>query len=136
MNRLTAKEYLSRYRTLNDSINAKLAQVEELRRKAQTVGGGNGTGAHSTQPHSRVADITDRLVDLEREINEEIDRSVDLQREIRAAIAAVPEERLRTLLELRYINCMTFEQIAVSMHYSYKQVCRLHGKALLEIRCP
>lgn len=132
---MTAKEYLSQYRTLNDSINAKLAQVEELRRRAQTVGGGEG-GAHSTQPHSRVADITDRLVDLEREINEEIDRSVDVQRRIRAAIAAVPEERLRTLLELRYINCMTFEKIAVAMNYSYKQVCRLHGKGLLEIRCP
>ena len=133
---MTAKEYLSQYRTLENSINAKLAQTEELRSRAQTVSGGNGTGAHSTQPHSRVADITDRLVDLEREINEEIDRSVDLQREIRAVIAAVPEQRLRTLLELRYINCMTFEQIAVAMSYSYKQVCRLHGKALLEIRCP
>ena len=122
------------YRTLENSINAKLAQVEELRRKAQTVSGGNGTGAHSTQPHSRVADITDRLVDLEREINEEIDRSVDLLREIRAAIAAVPEQRLRTLLEYKYINCFSLEQIAVAMNYSYPQICRLHGRALMLVR--
>ena len=54
----------------------------------------------------------------------------------RARRVDVFDKRLRTLLELRYINCMTFEQIAVAMSYSYKQVCRLHGKALLEIRCP
>lgn len=31
---MTAKEYLSRYRWQNDSINAKLEQVGELRRIA------------------------------------------------------------------------------------------------------
>lgn len=31
---MTAKEYLSQYRSLNDSINAKLEQAGELRRKA------------------------------------------------------------------------------------------------------
>lgn len=132
---MTVKKYLSRYRTLDDSINAKLEQVEELRRKAQTVGGGGDrTGARSSQPRDRVGEITNRLVDLEREINEEIDQSVDLQREIRAAIAAVSEERLRTLLEYKYINGFTLEQIAVAMNYSYPQICRLHGKALMLVR--
>lgn len=131
---MTAKEYLSRYRTLNDSINAKLAQVEELRRKAQTVSGGSGTGVHSSQPYDRIGEITGRLVDLEREINREIDRCIDLQLEISAAIAAVPDERLRTLLEYKYINGYTLEQIAVCMNYSYPQICRLHGRALMLVR--
>ena len=133
---MTAKEYLSRYRFLNDDINAKLEQVAELRRKAQSVGGGNSTGTHSSQPYDRVGEITAKIVDLEREINEEIDRSVDIQREIRRSISTVPEQRLRTILEYRYINGLTFEQIAVKMNYSYKQTCRLHGKALSEIKCP
>lgn len=133
---MTAKEYLSRYRFLNDGINAKLMQVEELRSKAQTVSGGNSTGARSSQPYDRIGEITAKIVDLEREINEEIDHLVDIQREIRESIAAVPEERLRTLLEYKYLNCMTLEEIAVLMDYSYKQICRLHGKALLRVRCP
>ena len=133
---MTAKEYLSRYRFLNDGINAKLMQVDELRSKAQTVSGGNSTGAHSSQPYDRIGEITAKIVDLEREINEEIDRLVDIQREIRESIATVPEERLRTLLEYKYINCMTLEEIAVRMNYSYKQICRLHGAALLRVRCP
>lgn len=130
---MTAKEYLSRYRRQNDRINAKLGQAAELRRKAQTVSGSSG-GTHSTQPYDRIGEITAKLVDLEREINEDIDRSVDVQREILAAISAVGDERLRTLLELKYINCLTLEEIAVRMGYCYMQICRLHGKALSAVK--
>lgn len=133
---MTAKEYLSRYRFLNDGINAKLMQVGELRRKAQTVSSGGSGGAHSSQPYDRIGEITAKIVDLEREINEEIDRLVEIQREIRETIAAVPEERLRVLLEYKYINLLSLEEIAVRMNYSYKQICRLHGKAILQVRCP
>ena len=133
---MTAKEYLSRYRWQNDRINAKLEQVGELRRKAQTVSSGSSDGAHSSTPRDRIGEIPARIVDLEREINEDIDRSIDTQRSILSAISAVPDERLRHLLELKYINCLTLEEIAVRMDYSYKQVCRLHGQALIQIRCP
>ena len=131
---MTAKEYLSQYKDLNDSINAKLEQVGELRRKAQTVSSGSSDGTHSSTPRDRIGEITARIVDLEHEINEDIDRSIDLQREIRAAIATVPEVRLRTLLELKYINCLTLEEIAVRMGYCYMQICRLHGKALTAVK--
>lgn len=135
---MTTKEYLSRYRWQNDRINAKLEQVAELRRKAQTVcsGSSDGAGTHCSTPYDRIGEITARIVDLEREINEDIDRSIDVQRGILSAISTVPDERLRHLLELRYINCLTLEEIARRMDYSYKQICRLHGKALLQIRCP
>ena len=131
---MTAKEYLSQYKGLNGSINAKLEQVGELRRKAQTVSSGSSDGAHSSTPRDRIGEITARIVDLEREINEDIDRSIDLQREIRAAIATVPDEHLRHLLELKYINCLTLEEIAVRMGYCYMQICRLHGKALTAVK--
>ncbi len=131
---MTAKEYLSQYKDLNDSINAKLEQVGELRRKAQTVSSGSSDGTHSSTPHDRIGEITARIVDLEREINEDIDRSIDLQREIRAAIATVPEVRLRTLLEYKYINLLTLDETAVRMNYSYPQICRLHGRALQSVK--
>ena len=129
---MTAKEYLSQYKDLNDSINAKLEQVGELRRKAQTVSSGSSDGAHSSTPRDRIGEITARIVDLEREINEDIDRSIDLQREIRAVIATVP--RLRTLLEYKYINLLTLDETAVRMNYSYPQICRLHGRALQHVK--
>lgn len=131
---MTAKEYLSQYKDLNDSINVKLEQVGELRRKAQTVSSGSSDGTRSSTPRDRIGEITARIVDLEREINEDIDRSIDLQREIRAAIATVPEVRLRTLLEYKYINLLTLDETAVRMNYSYPQICRLHGRALQSVK--
>ncbi len=131
---MTAKEYLSRYRRLDEEINAKLAQVEELRRRAQTVGGTNRSGTHGSFPYDRVSEITSRIVDLEREINEEIGRLTDVQSEIRAAIKTVHEERLRIILELHYINGLTFDKIAKKMNYSHRQIYRFHEKALEKVK--
>ena len=57
-----------------------------------------------------------------------------LSEKIQEAIQDVPDQRLRRILMLRYIHGYTFEQIAVDLHYSYMQICRLHGKALDLIR--
>ncbi len=131
---MTLKEYLSRYRFLDAAINAKLKQCEALRQKAQTAGGNTGSGIHNSQPYDRVGEITARIVDLEQEINEDIDRLINIQAEISSAIHTVQELRLRTILEMRYINCMTLEEIAKHMHYSYPQIRRLHEKALRQIK--
>nr|DAP59473.1 MAG TPA: Protein of unknown function (DUF1492) [Caudoviricetes sp.] len=136
---MTTKEYLSRYRWQNDRINAKLEQAAELRRKVRTVAShssGDTTGAGSSAIYDRVGEITARIVDMEHEIDDDIDRCIDIQREVLSVISSVPDERLRHLLELKYINCLTLEEIAVRMDYSYKQICRLHGQALLQVRCP
>lgn len=65
---------------------------------------------------------------------------IRVKAEIEHTISAVADERLRLILIARYINCKTFEYIACEMHYSYKQICRLHGKALLRVQnvleCP
>lgn len=126
---MTAKEYLSQYRTLNDEINAKLEQKRELFALATSVspstthgGGGNVS--------DKVGRTVAKLLDLEREINADIDRLVELRREIEEVIAGVPDERLRTLLELRYVNGLTFEQISQKMNYSFSQIRRFHKKSL------
>ena len=36
----------------------------------------------------------------------------------------------RALLSLRYINCKTWEQIAEDMHYTTRNVHKIHGGAL------
>ncbi len=127
---MTPKEYLSRYRFLDVAINAKRERCETLRQKAQSAGGSMGGGIRSSQPYDRVSEITNRVVDMERE---EIDRLEAEQMEIKSAINAVPDPQLRTLLELKYIHCLTLEEVAKRMRYSYSQICRLHGKALHQI---
>lgn len=132
---MTPKEYLMQYKALDTRINAKLRQVEELRAKAQSAGGsGGGSGSHGSLPYDRVGELTAKIISLENEINAEIDRLVDLQRDIRRRIADIPDAQLQTVLELHYINCFTLEQTAVAMSYSYPHICRLHGRALAQIK--
>lgn len=74
-----------------------------------------------------------RIADIEADINREIDRQIDLRERIEAAICAIPDGRLRDLMRYRYIDGMTWEQIAVTMRLDYRWVLRLHGRALSEL---
>lgn len=126
---MTPKEYLSRYRTLNNEINAKLEQKRQLYELATSAAPSTtrGSGGNISD---KVGRTVAKLLDLEREINADIDRLVDLRREIEEVIAGVPDERLRTLLELRYINGLTFEGIGERLGLSTVQIWRLHKTAL------
>lgn len=126
---MTAKEYLSQYKTLNGEINAKLEQKRQLFALATSVAPSNTHGGCGNVS-DKVGRTVAKLLDLEREINSDIDRLVDLRREIEDVIADVPDERLRMLLELRYVNGLTFEEIAENLDLSTVQIWRLHKIAL------
>ena len=136
---MTAKEYLSQYRYINININSKIAQQQRLRELVTCVSPSSEGGGHSGVS-DKVGSIVAKIADLDAEINAEIDKLVDVQRDILQTIGKVDNECLRTILTERYINCWTFEQIADDIHYSYKQTCRLHGKALIKVKnvleCP
>ena len=76
----------------------------------------------------------DRYVEIEGKIDELIDRELEVKAEIVDLVGNIPDRRLRTLLVDRYTRFMTFEEIAVQMHYSWRQVIRLHYDALRAAR--
>jgi hypothetical protein len=80
--------------------------------------------------HGGFANASDGLIDLEREIDREIDRLVDLKREAGAMLAQLENPQHYKVLHRHYILFESFEQIAVDMGYSYRNVCYLHGRAL------
>lgn len=81
-------------------------------------------------------DIIGKIVDLENEINADIDKLVDLKREMVAIIKAVKNPEFQTLLELRYLCFKTWEQIAVEMGYSTRNIYKLHDSAIAAISIP
>ena len=134
---MTAREYLSQAFHIDQRINSKLSQVMRLRETAT-----NCTATLSDMPRpdspnrQRMADTICKIVDLEREINEDIDRLVDLKAEARRVINAVSDPDQQLILELRYLCFKTWEQIAVQMNYSTKYVFDLHRTALKMIEVP
>ena len=132
---MTIKEYLSQAYRIDQRINSKLEQVSSLRELAvkatstlsDTYSSGNGN-------KQKIEGVIVKIIDLEHEIDEEIDRLVDLKQEIVSLIKKVKNPEYQTLLELRYLNFKTWEQIATEMHYSIQHTFRIHDKALSLLR--
>lgn len=132
---MTAKEYLSQYRTLDAEINSKLEQAAQLRALAAKVSPSTGFGS-SGGISDRVGKTVAKIVDLENEINEKIDNLIDLKKEIDTRIAAIANPAYRIILENYYILGKSFEEIGEMLNYSRMQICRNHGTALTFISIP
>lgn len=132
---MTIKEYLSQAYRIDQRINSKLEQVRNLRELAvkatSTLSDTYSSGSGNKQ---KMEGVIVKIIDLENEIDEEIDRLVDLKQEIVSLIKKVKNPEYQTLLELRYLNFKTWEQIASEMHYSIQHTFRIHDKALSLLR--
>ena len=84
----------------------------------------------------RMADTICKIVDLEREVNEDIDRLVDLKAEARRVINAVSDPDQQLILELRYLCYKPWNEIMTELGYSEPTIYRLHGEALKKICVP
>jgi hypothetical protein len=131
---LSAKEYLSRAFRIDQRINGKLEEVMSLRSLAEKA-----SGVLTATPISKggipkgMEDTIVKLIDLEAVISEDLKILVDTKLEITTIIKCVEVTELRTLLEMRHLNFMTWEHISDELHCALRHVFRLHGKALGEV---
>lgn len=134
---MNAKEYLSQAMHIDQRIGSKLEQVMRLRENAMSC-----TAMLSDMPRSnasnrqRMEETICKIVDLEREINEDIDHLVDLKAEARRAINAVSDPDQQLILELRYLCYKPWNEIMTELGYSEPTIYRLHGEALKKICVP
>lgn len=131
---LSAKEYLSQAYRIDQRINAKLEQVERLRAltcKATVMY--DGEHVSHTRNVSAMEDTIIRLMEAEKEVNQEIDALVDLKRDIRAVLRQIREPEFQLLLELRYLCFKSWSEIAIVMEYEDRYVYKVHGRALGEV---
>lgn len=125
--------YLSRYRRMSKRIDRLLEEQSRWREMAlkitpvlsQAPGGGE-SGSPIERP-------MDKVLEIDEKINQEIDELQTVRQEIRATLNQLEDENLKLLMEYRYIDGLTWEQIAVKMNYCWRQVCRKHGQALTQI---
>lgn len=132
-----AKKYLSQAFGLNQRIESKLGQIEDLHDLATKA-----TVTYSDMPrnpnknHSRLEDAVIQIIELEMEINQDMMKLVALKKDIIRRINAVESSELQTVLELRYLSYMRWEGIAIELGYGIDNVFRLHRNALDEIKIP
>ncbi len=139
-----AKEYLLQVKRCDVHIDDLLEELAWLKAKATKItstlspepGGGSGN-------QDKLGDAVAKIIDMQREVNDAINAFVDKKNEIRELLEQIQNATLLEILLKVYFQYQTLEQVACEMGYSYKQITRLHGNALVVVgkllenkRCP
>lgn len=127
-------KYLSRYITLNRRIDRLLEEkskwwslcLKVTPSLSQAPGGGE-SGSPVERP-------MDKVLEIEEKIDQEIDELQEVRRDIKTVLGQLEDDTLRLLMEYRYLDGLTWEQIAEKMNYSRQWITSLHGRALAQIK--
>ncbi len=129
---MQAREYLRQLKTLDNIINAKLLEKERIRALGEKITPSLTERVQGGDMGDKVADTVIKLVELDKQIQEDIDKMVDLKKEATENINKIQDSRCRIVLSMYYLSNLTFEEIAENIHYSYRWVRRIHKKGIKE----
>lgn len=123
-------KWLSQYRDIVKETMRLVREKEEWRSLAEKI-----TPSYSFEPKtqsvtSKVETGAENIVEIDKQLQEQIAKRVRLRLEIAKVIYALESEKYRYLLSSRYIDGKKWEQIALDMNYSVVQIWRMHGEAL------
>lgn len=131
-----AKTYLKRYRamlarrdSLQRSIDSAYSRAMSCTAKPKAVNVQGSPAAYDRMAED-VAGAIDGTEQL-RKVVADIDRELA---EILMAIESVPDEMQKTVLTLRYIEGMPWEQINEKLHIERSWGTKLHGRALWNVK--
>lgn len=130
----SAKDFLHQVKLLDVQIDSRIRDLYHLKDMVCKI-----TATLSPVPASgsgnpdKLSDAVAKIVDLQEEINGDIDRFVDLKKNIMELLEGLKDADQFNVIHKRYFEYMTWEEIACAMHMSYRNVCYIHGKALLAV---
>lgn len=126
-----AKQWLWKARGIDREITAlQDARDAEYNRVVSIVSQLSGlTVSGSKDPHKY-----DHLAELDDTILQRIEDLKKAKGEILDRISCIADHRHREVLIYYYVNCMSLEQTAVKMGYSFQHVQRLKRDAIEAIR--
>lgn len=125
--------YLSQYINLKKSI----ARLEEQRKELfinNVCPSVNYSGVPGSHVKRDLSDYISGLSEIESKLVKLKSERFRLQSEIVEKIEALEDETERAVLDYRYIRGLQWEEIAVKMNYSYRNITRIHGRALLNFK--
>lgn len=124
------KEYLRKYLEAKRMQEVLEREIDVLRLDRMIP----GSPAQDGMPHGSgggdLSGYVARLDELDRKLRAQMYKKIQLRAEITEKIDAMSDETESLLLRLRYIHGLKWEEVAVKMDYSWKQIHRLHSKAL------
>ena len=127
---MQAKEFLNKIRHIDAMIDCKRDQIKDLRDTLTSISCPMGEKVQSTLDPDKFTNPVSKIIELEKEINDDIDKLIDLKRIARKVIEQLDNEVEKMVLYKRYFENKTFEQISVELNYSWRRIHQFHGDAL------
>lgn len=128
---MNAKTYLGQAYRMNQNINSKLEQLDQLRAMTCKVTSSfREDKVSGTKDRCPMETAIIKVLSAEEDINKMIDLFIDLKDEISSAIQKLDGYETRLLLELRYLCFNSWEEIAMKMQYKTSYIYKMHGRAL------
>jgi DNA-directed RNA polymerase specialized sigma24 family protein len=117
---LRAERYLSRVTLLQSEMTCQLQHLRALRERYRAG------GKEDTVLILRIRQVRRQAESLQQQLSA-------VQREVSAAIARLPDPRVRAMMEMRYLSGLTWEEIAEALFSSPRAALRMHQRALRQI---
>ncbi len=135
---MTAKEYLQQAYRLNELIDSDAQELERLRALAGKVGGSNFGERVQT---SRNADPSfvkylGDIIEMEEKLQKELYELLMLKKQMLSALEKMNNRDERLLLTYRYMDNVSWEEIAGNLSVSMRTVHRIHSSALQNFQVP
>ena len=128
---MTAKEYLQRPKQIVQEIRRKQGRIETLKRLATRLGPEMSDIRVQTTPDpARIPGFLAEAADEEREIARLEGKLQEAMCDSARLIARLPNEEMARILERRYLDEWTWEEIIEEMDISRTQVYERHRIAL------
>ena len=130
---MDTKQYLGQISRLDRMIKNKMTELSEYKDLIYGLSGVvNEERVQKSPDFDKMTGKVAKVLKIESKIDELIDEYVDKKNLIISQIDSIENEIYYEILFARYIEKKTFEKIADEMMYSWRQIIRLHGKALQE----
>ena len=123
------KEYLKSYQRSVKREQDILDEIQRLRMDKMfpsIVNDGMPHGSSQRDLSDYIVTIDEMIEDLKQERLKRAKRRQEIERQI----GQMKDEDEQRVLRLRYIKGLKWEEVAVEMGYSWKQIHRIHSEAL------
>ena len=131
---MTKKEYLSQAFNLYRRIKRKEARINAKRASIGAYSNDPEEVKVRSLPHSPFEADLLRVIQLEEEVSEERKKLEALKAKTWDAIRTIGNDNIEAVMESRYIDFLSWQEIADNLGYSLSYTYALHGKGLALIR--